>query len=177
MVSLPEKTAEVQQQLILLDTHKESIAYYATRLIPGMVICTAIFVIWLNVVVAQKIFYRDGVFPNLVSLRTWRLPFVYVWILIGVAGLLLLDVYIFKINIFKMAALNVFLIFALIYFFQGLSILAFFSQRWAVSPLIKIGFYVLFFLFFQPLGFLLLAFGFFDSWFDFRKLSSKTARP
>lgn len=177
MAAASRKGTEASQQVMLLETYKGTIAYYATRLIPGMVVCTAIFVIWLNVLVSRKLFYRETLFPNMESLRRWHLPFFYVWILIGVSGLLLLDIYVFQNNVLKIIALNIFLVFGLVYFFQGLAILAFYSQRWSVSPFVKIIFYLLFLLFFQPVGILLLAFGFFDSWFDFRKLSSEAARP
>lgn len=177
MTSTQGNNSEVQQQLAIIQNYKESIIYYTVRLMPAMIVCMTIVVIWLNVLVAKKLFFKEMLFRNIGSLKEWRLPFVCIWALIATAFLLLLDIYFLHIELFKILALNAFLVFGLMYFFQGLSILVFFSQRWLVSPLIKTIFYILFFIFFQPIGILLLAFGFFDSWFDFRKLAPKAARP
>jgi len=168
---------EVRDQLALFHTYGDRIIYYAVRLIPGMVISMTLFVIWLNVLVARKIFLKDKFFGILGPLKKWQLPFSFVWALIGVASLLIADIYFFKIGYFKILALNVFIVFGLVYTFQGLAILAFFSQKWKIPPLAKLVFYLLFLLFFQPISVLLLGLGFFDSWFDIRKLTPKAARP
>jgi len=169
----PEGAPEIQDQLAVLHTYGPSIVYYAVRLIPGMILAMAIFVTWLNIVIARRLFFKDAFFKSLGSLKKWQLPFSFVWALIGTAALMIADIYLIKVDYFKLLALNAFIVFGSIYFFQGLAILAFYSQRWSIAPLLRLVFYLLFFLFFQPVGFILLGIGFFDSWFDFRKLTPK----
>lgn len=171
MTMVAQGGSEMQQQLAFLDSYRETIAYYTVRLLPGVVINSIIFITWLNIIASKKLFVKEGMFPKLGPLKNWRLPFFSVWLVIGTALLLLCDAYWLHVNYFKIIAINAFLVFGLVYFFQGLSIAAFFIQRWSLSPIIKLIFYVLFIIFFQPIGILLLAFGFFDSWFDFRKLT------
>lgn len=174
MVKAPAKEGgEVQDQMAVLRLYGPKIIYYAVRLIPGMILAMTLFVSWLNVVVARRIFIKDAVFAKLGSLKNWQLPFGFVWALIFAAFLLVADLYLFKVNFLKLFALNSFILFGLIYFFQGLAILAFYSKRWALPPLLRLVFYLVFLLFFQPLSMILLGIGFFDSWFNFRKLTTK----
>jgi predicted membrane protein DUF2232 len=170
-----EGTQEVQEQLAVLQNYGPTVIYYAVRLIPGMILAMAIFVTWLNIVVSRRFFWKDLFFEKLGPLKQWQLPFGFVWALITIALLLIGDIYFLKINYLKLFAINAFIIFGLIYFFQGLAILAFYNQRWSLPPMVRLVFYVLFFVFFQPLSVILLAVGFFDSWFDFRKLTPRPA--
>ncbi|MFO1464457.1 MAG: DUF2232 domain-containing protein [bacterium] len=163
---------EMQTQWGLLQEHAAGIAYYAVRLLPAMVVNMVLFVTWLNVVAARRLF--GGLrpwFPSLGALKGWRLPFAGVWMVIVFAFLWIFDTYVLKVDWLKLAAMNAFIVFALVYFFQGLAIVAFYLNRWGLSPMIRLVLYSILILFFQPLSFLLVAFGFFDSWFNFRKLA------
>jgi uncharacterized protein YybS (DUF2232 family) len=163
--------------MAVLQSYGPTVIYYAVRLIPGMILAMAIFVTWLNIVVSRRIFLKEGFFEKLGSLKQWQVPFGFVWAWIGIALLLVADIYFLKVNYLKLFAFNAFIIFGLIYFFQGLAILAFYNQRWALPPLARLVFYLLFFIFFQPFSLILLAVGFFDSWFNFRKLTPKAKSP
>lgn len=168
-----ESTPELRDQLAALKTHGDTIVYYAVRLIPGMLIAISLFIIWLNVVVARKLFVKDAFFKRLGPLKNWQLPFEFVWLLIGLSALLIADIYLLNIKFFELLALNCYMVFALCYFLQGLAIVAFYGQKWSLPPLVRLIGYLIFLLFFQPIGILLLALGFFDSWFDFRRLTAK----
>ncbi|MDX1387014.1 MAG: DUF2232 domain-containing protein, partial [bacterium] len=167
--------SELQDQLALLQTHGDKIVFYTVRLIPGMLMAGVLFIFWLNLLLARKLFIKDQFFKGLGPLKRWQLPFSFVWGLIGLALLLLGDIYFFKVGYFKFLALNLFIPFGLIYFLQGLAILAYYGQRWSIPPLVKLLGYLVFLIFFQPIGVILLGLGFFDSWFDFRKLAPKEA--
>ncbi|MCE9625612.1 MAG: YybS family protein [Deltaproteobacteria bacterium] len=172
LTKVPPANEEMQTQWSLLKDHASGIAYFAARLLPGMILNLMIFLLWLNIVVARRLFGGvDKVFSSLGPLKAWRLPFLGVWIVIGFAFLAIFDAYVLKIEWLKLAAMNAFIVFTLVYFFQGLAIVAFYLNRWKLSPMIRLALYSVLILFFQPLSFLLVAFGFFDSWFDFRKLA------
>jgi len=170
----PQGNEEMELQWSLIRSNAPSIAFYAVRLLPAMIINMLIFVVWLNVVVARRMFgAKLAWFDSVGNLHRWRFPFVGVWILIGFALLLVLDIYVVKGEALRLLAINAFLVFGLIYLFQGLAIVAFYLGRWNMSPMLRLLFYSVLVLFFQPLSFLLVAFGFFDSWFDFRRLQKK----
>jgi hypothetical protein len=175
LLQVPQPNEEVQAQFQFLKERAPQIAAYTVRLLPGMLLNLILFVTWLNLVVSRRIFFKDLLFPALGAMRRWRLPFFVVWLVIGAAFLLIADQYLLHVGWLKFSALNAFLLFALIYFFQGLAIMVFYSVRWALSPMIRFLLYAILVLFFQPIGLLLMAFGFFDSWFDFRRLTPKAA--
>jgi len=177
VTQVPPANEEMRPQWAFFQSHADSIAQYMIGLMPAMVLNMVIFTVWLNIIVARRIFGGPtAFFVSLGPLRCWRLPFFGVWLVIGSAFLWILDSYVFHVEWLKIAALNVFLVFALIYFFQGLAIVSFYLSRWALSPMIRLLLYSLLILFFQPLmSILLMAFGFFDSWFDFRRLTPKSA--
>ncbi len=196
ITKVPPANEEMQTQWGLLQEHASGIAYYAVRLLPAMVVNLVLFVVWLNIVVARRLFgsvrplfamQRPGEpegepkadwiglaipwFPSVGELKGWRLSFAGVWAVILFAFLWIFDAYVLRIEWLKLTAINAFIVFALIYFFQGLAIVAFYLHRWSLSPLIRLVLYSVLILFFQPLSFLLVAFGFFDSWFNFRRLA------
>jgi len=176
VTQVPPANEEMQAQWSLLRDHAARIAYYAVRLLPAMILNLMIFLLWLNIVAARRLFGgAERVFPSLGLLRVWRLPFLGVWLVIAFAFLCLFDVYVLKTEWLMLLTLNAFMVFTLVYFFQGLAIVTFYLNRWKLSPMIRLALYSVLILFFQPLSFLLVAFGFFDSWFDFRKLTLKSA--
>ncbi len=158
-------------QAVFLERYGEAVIYYAVRLLPSFLLCTGIFVVWLNMVVARRVFSKEGLFASMTPMVEWQAPFVFVWVLIALVGLMLLDVYGLHWGGFKILTLNALMVFGMVYFFQGLAIFAYYGERWAISSLIRLLFYFLFLVFIQPLSMLLMALGFFDSWFDFRKLA------
>ena len=115
-------------------------------------------------------FYGPGVFAT-GSFSQWMLPEQFVWLLIASGTTLFLGE-----GFIATLGLNVFLIMAVIYFFQGLSILVHFLE---VKNVLKIFWAVLFFLIFiQPLLIgLVVGLGVFDIWADFRKLKAPLAEP
>ncbi len=177
VAKLPQPNEELQAYVTFIGRRSQRIAYYAARLLPAFFINGTIFVIWLNIVVCKTVFYRDGFFAGLGPLGRWRLPFSFIWVAIGFAFGLLMDIYFFKSGSLKLIAINAFIVFAMIYFLQGLAILAFFTVRWALSPLTRIFLYLLLVLFFQFVSIFLVVIGFFDSWFDFRRLTGKATSP
>jgi len=172
---LPQGNEEVQAQFKFFQEHAEELVGYAMMLMPGMIVNSILFVTWLNVVAAREILFRSLPFPSLGPLRRWRLPFGMVWAVIANAFLLIADRYLIHSEWLSWVALNVFLVFGLVYTFQGLAIVVFYAVRWSLSPFLRFWLYglLLLMILFEPFGLILVAFGFFDSWFDFRRLTPK----
>ncbi|HCU23458.1 MAG TPA: hypothetical protein DF383_00440 [Deltaproteobacteria bacterium] len=165
---------EVRPQWEYLQSQAPALAHYFVRLLPAMLVNAVLFMLWLNILVARKIF-GSRFFSYLEPLKRWRFPFAGIWTVIVLVMATFLDAYVLKSEGLSFFAINGLIVLALVYFFQGLAILAYYFSRWSLSPLIRIALYALLVLFFQPVSFLLMAFGLFDAWFDFRKLNPKSA--
>ncbi|MCK5099944.1 MAG: DUF2232 domain-containing protein, partial [Desulfobacteraceae bacterium] len=72
----------------------------------------------------------------------------------------------------KILGLNIFIILMLIYFFQGIAIVSFFFEKKKFPFFLKSFIYTLIMIQ-QIFALLIIGLGFFDTWFDFRKLKLK----
>jgi uncharacterized protein YybS (DUF2232 family) len=105
-------------------------------------------------------------FPE-VTLTEWKAPEACVWVLIA-SGLC----YFLPLPGLRIAGFNGLVLISLVYLIQGLGIMVFYLQKASVPPLFRSIAYL--FLVIQPLLLLAVAaFGLFDLWFDFRRLSNK----
>ncbi len=133
------------------------------KILPGILICTVITTVWLNMVGSAALINRLK--PGQLSWKPyseWRLPDQLVWVAVG-AGILLV--------IGRGAAgtigTGLALICSLVYFFQGLAVMLHLLAKWGVPPYLRILLYL--FLVLQSYGLLLLTIvGLADIWFDFR---------
>lgn len=139
------------------------------RLLPGAGISSALVLCWLNLLIFSRFWRALGhAAPPWGEWSQWKAPERLVWGVIGAGVLLILPLD----RVFTLAALNVMMILGTIYLFQGLSICAYYFQRWRLPLFFRGILYGIFFLQqFATLGVMLL--GLFDLWFDFRRLSRK----
>lgn len=131
-----------------------------TRLLPAMTATTFIFMLWINLLLVAKT-------NKLIDLRNWRTPdwVVVVFIVSGICTLLAYPVV-------QTLGYNMFILVSLSYFFQGLSIVAYYLSehqwvrllRWVIYLLILSQFYIMM---------LIALCGLFDTWFYFRKRIQK----
>ena len=102
----------------------------------------------------------------LATFARWRAPFGLVWVFAaGLAAVLLFD------GRGAGAGANLLCFACFVYFVQGLAVLTWQFRRRNVAPLVRVAFYLVAVLLALP--FFLVATvstGFFDSWFDFRRL-------
>jgi len=160
-----------QVQGSLLTSYGPQFAFYVARALPAILINTIILLAWFNIVVARHLGLKKRFFAQLAPLKEWRFPFWGVWVVIAFGLLLLGDYYLWQSPGLRVLSFNSFLILGLIYFLQGVAIAVFYLGRLKIPPLFKLLVYVVFiFLLLNGFGMLVLALGFFDSWFNFRKL-------
>lgn len=171
-ISLNKNAGLEGEEVFFLQQNRDLIASSALRVLPGILAAFTIFLSWLNLVVAKKFFSHLGYLGELQELFTFRIPFYFVWIVISCLTLFLLNVYLIQIEKIEFFLLNFFIVFLTLYFFQGLSILSFYLVVKKVASWVKLICYSLLLIFIQPLGVLLIAAGFFDSWFNFRKMNA-----
>jgi uncharacterized protein YybS (DUF2232 family) len=145
------------------------LAAIMVRLIPGVALASTLIVAWLNLLVARRFCQLHRLpLPSWQEWSHWRSPEFLVFGVIISGFMLLLPG-----GVLQILALNGLIVLATIYFFQGLAIVVFYFDRWKIPPFFRGILY--FFLLVQQFTTLGMVFmGFFDVWFDFRRLSKKS---
>jgi len=133
------------------------------KVLPALMLVNAGLVAWLNVLVARKLASFWGWEDLGDSLSQWASPEWFVFIFLA-AGFALLAPWGWG----RQAALNLLLIGGLVYFFQGLAVMAALLQRFQVPWVLRGLGYILAFV--NPLIFLVMILGLMDLWLDFRRL-------
>jgi uncharacterized protein YybS (DUF2232 family) len=154
----PEKAVEFQEYVNAL---KQGIAL----IFPSLVVVGSAFVVWLNVIMSRPLFRKRNLeVPDFGALDRWRSPELMVWGLIA-AGFSLF----FSFSPLRLAAVNALVIMLAIYFFQGLSIVLFYLNKYRVPPWMRFAIYALILLQ-QILVIGVTMAGLFDQWVDLRRI-------
>ncbi|MGZ6235790.1 MAG: DUF2232 domain-containing protein [Syntrophales bacterium] len=152
------------EQIDLLKDNVKGITSFFANIFPALVLVSATFVVWLNILAAKEIFRRAGMwYPDFSDLSRWRTPEGLIWLLIGVGGLLLVPV-----SLVRIVSLNLVIVCLFAYFLQGMSIIGFLFKTRNVHRSFRILCYCLIFAQ-QYIILLIAAIGVFDLWVDFRK--------
>jgi hypothetical protein len=133
------------------------------RLLPGLLVINMALVAWLNVVLSRQLIMLLGWGAPEPPLYRWTAPEWLIFVLLG-AGFLLL-VPLTQVRFF---GLNLLLVVAVLYFCQGVAVMAnWFNRLGLPRPLRLIGYPLLFL---NPFFFLIITLGLMDLWLDFRRL-------
>jgi len=133
------------------------------RLLPALVVTNTGLVAWLNVVLARQLAWLlSGQKPE-PPLYYWALPEWLIFVALGAGFMLLVPV-----AALRSLSLNLLLILTVLYFCQGLGVVAGWFQRLRLPRVLRIIGYAVLFL--NPLFFLIIILGVLDLWFDFRRL-------
>jgi uncharacterized protein YybS (DUF2232 family) len=159
-----------EDQLHFLESSIEGIQQVLVGMMPALVIDSTLMVTWISLLAARGVCQRRGLpFPDYGALNRWKAPELMVWGVIG-SGVLLLVPTLSA----KMVGLNGLAVFMVIYFFQGMAVVAFFFQKKQIPRLARMVLYGLIAV--QQLVMLaVVGVGFFDTWFNFRKLGKPLA--
>jgi uncharacterized protein YybS (DUF2232 family) len=163
---LAEEGGEVDGDL---RTYIQEALTVVVRLLPSLFIISTAAGALINYSVVRLLWRRmedQTLFPDL-QLGQWKAPEFCVWVLIagGLCSFMPLPS-------LRLVGLNVLLLVSLVYLIQGLCVMVFYLHKASVHPLFRGIAYL--FLVIQPLLLLgVAAFGLFDLWFDFRRLSNK----
>lgn len=117
-----------------------------------------------NLLALKWLLKRKGIEEYVVEPSVWRSPEPLVWVLIA-GGLLLL----LKGEWARTMGLNLLIVSGGVYLFQGIAILSFYFKKMETPLILRIFGYLLV-LFQQIFTILVIGFGLFDLWFDFRRL-------
>jgi uncharacterized protein YybS (DUF2232 family) len=129
----------------------------------GILACVALIVAWANQLLARRLSPAG----ERAALDTWRAPDRLVWVLIAAGAMMaLLDGFWFW------TGANLVLVLSLIYFFQGIAVLAFWLKKKNAPRLLRVGIYLLVAVEIF-LALLVALMGLFDLWFNFRRLGKE----
>ena len=131
----------------------------------GILACGALIVAWANQLLARRISPAE----QRPVLNTWRAPDRLVWVLIAAGAMMaLLEGFWFW------TGANLVIVLSLIYFFQGIAVLAFWLKKKNTPRLLRVGIYLLVAVEIF-LALLVALMGLFDLWFNFRRLGKEPA--
>ncbi len=133
------------------------------RLLPGLLVTNMALVAWLNVVLARQLIFLLGWGEPEPPLYYWTAPEWLIFVLLGAGCLLLVPV-----AGARIFGLNLLMVVAVCYFFQGLAVVATWFHRLGLPRLLRLIGYPLLFL--NPFFFLIITLGLMDLWLDFRRL-------
>jgi uncharacterized protein YybS (DUF2232 family) len=153
-----------EEQIRMIRENVPQITRLFTGIFPALAMSGAVFTVWVNLLAGRILFRRNGVaFPDFGDLAAWKAPEKLVWILIA-AGVMI----IVPMEGTAIVGMNLLILCGLVYLFQGLAIAAFFFREKRVPVTVRWLFYILL-LVQQYMLVIVIAFGLFDMWVDFRK--------
>lgn len=137
------------------------------RTYPSLAFVGILSVTLFNLLTLKAFLKKKGIEDYQVEPTVWRSPELLVWLLIA-GGLMLM----LKIDWGRTVGLNILIVTASIYFFQGLAIVAFYFKKMGTPSFMRgIGYFLI--VFQQIFTILVIGFGLFDLWFDFRRLKKE----
>ncbi|MCU0589408.1 MAG: YybS family protein [Syntrophobacteraceae bacterium] len=156
----------------LIQQSLEQIIPVLVTLMPGFSMATSLVMAWLNVLVARRYCRIHGVaLPPWPEWSQWKAPEKLVWCVIGAGFVMILSD-----GTGRIVALNLLIVLSTVYLFQGLAIVAFYSDKWKIPRLLRAFIYGFLLLQqFATLGAVLM--GLFDMWLDFRRISPRPSEP
>jgi uncharacterized protein YybS (DUF2232 family) len=157
-----EKLLEQEFQLAGLD--RDKITTIIVQVIPALLLINNTVVVLLNYLLSRYLGGGHGWEDPRLPLACWEAPGWLVFVLIGAGFLLLVPN-----QAVQMTGVNVVLICSLIYFFQGLAILAFSFRRFQIPRFFRWFAYLLLVMV-KPAMLVVIIMGVIDLWLDFRHL-------
>jgi uncharacterized protein YybS (DUF2232 family) len=133
------------------------------RLLPGLLVTNMALVAWLNVVLGRQLIFLLGWGEADQPLYHWAAPEWLIFVLLGAGSLLLVPV-----TGARFFGMNLLMVVAVLYFCQGVAVVATWFHRLGLPRLLRMIGYPLLFL--NPFFFLIITLGLMDLWLDFRRL-------
>ena len=139
-------------------------------LLPGITVVFSWMGLWLSFISLTKLFGKTGnvFYAGGENLLLWKASDYF--ILLPIGGII---ISIFSVGIYKFIGYNIILLSASVYLAQGLTIVAFFFNKFNVNIFIRILGYGIIFFFSNPVIIFVIMTGIFDMWFNLRKIEIK----
>ena len=157
-----------EENIHMISSSMESFQYVLIRIIPALAIASTLFIIWTSLMLAKPLLKTKNLFyPDFGQLNLWKTPEYVVWIAIACGILILIPD-----KAVRLIGINGILILMTIYFFQGMAIVSFYFAKKQFPRLLRFFLYSLIAIW-QVILLIVVILGFFDIWFNFRKIQIK----
>jgi uncharacterized protein YybS (DUF2232 family) len=146
----------------------DAIRFFLVRILPALAVASVLFTAWTTLLLVRPAARRYGLaFPDFGRLNRWRPPEFLVWGAIGSGILLLLPA-----KALRMMGVNGLIVLMTVYFFAGIAIISFYLEKKRLPLFFRACIYM--FIALQQIAFfMVIGIGFFDTWFNFRKLDTQ----
>ena len=172
LIVLDQGSGLSSDEVLFLKEFGQKMVNRVMILLPAILVNMTLFIVWCNLFVARRWIKGPLAYEKLGDLTRWQLKDQWIWVLIGSAAVLFLNLYLLDSSVIGFITSNILLVLLFVYFFYGLTIVAFYLQK-RQSSLLKLSIYFLIFVFFQIVAVVIVILGIFDFWVDFRKLKQK----
>jgi uncharacterized protein YybS (DUF2232 family) len=164
-LTLYKEMGMAEDTLEMIGRSMNRIVYVLVRILPAFITASTLLIVWMNLLVGKSLLLKKGIeFSDFGTLNRWKSPEVLVWAVV-ISGVMTL---VPEVGI-KMLGINGLLVLSIVYFFQGIAIVAFFFEKKNLPKALRVFLYSL--MGFQQIILLLvIGMGFFDVWLDIRKL-------
>jgi uncharacterized protein YybS (DUF2232 family) len=157
-----------EENIHMISSSMESFQYVLIRIFPALAIASTLFIIWTSLMLAKPLLKTKNLFyPDFGQLNLWKTPEYLVWIAIACGILLLIPD-----RAVRLMGINGIIILMTIYFFQGMAIVSFYFAKKQFPRLLRFFLYSLIAIW-QVILLIVVILGFFDIWFNFRKVEIK----
>jgi len=157
-----------EENIHMISSSMESFQYVLIRIFPALAIASTLFIIWTSLMLAKPLLKTKNLFyTDFGQLNLWKTPEYLVWIAIACGILLLIPD-----KAVRLMGINGIIILMTIYFFQGMAIVSFYFAKKQFPRLLRFFLYSLIAIW-QVILLIVVILGFFDIWFNFRKLEIK----
>jgi uncharacterized protein YybS (DUF2232 family) len=157
------ETAGGSSATLLPGAAPEQVEALLQSLLPGLMVNNMALVAWLNVVLSRQLIFLGGGGEADPPLYHWSAPEWLIFVLLGAGFLLLVPL-----AGARFLGLNLLIVVAVLYFGQGVAVVATWFQRLGLPRLLRMIGYPLLFL--NPFFFVIITLGLMDLWLDFRRL-------
>lgn len=165
-VSLYEKMGMPEESIQMLQNSMAHITYVLVRILPSLIAAGLLLAGWLNLLVARRFLHRwQMAYADFGPLTQWKAPEILVWGVIASILLLLIPN-----TAIKVIGLNGLVVLMVIYFFQGIAVVAYYFEKKGIPLLLQCLIYA-FIAIQQILLLIVVGLGFFDVWANFRRLN------
>ncbi len=165
--SLYGKAGVGADELKTLRQSMEQAGDFITRTYPSLITVSLGFIAGINILVLKRLAIRGALPLYLGDFKKFKNPDQLVWVLIAAGFAMLIDN-----GMVKLPALNLLIVTLSAYFIQGMAVMLYAFERFAVPFFVRLIFYLLLSL--QPfLTLAVAALGIFDLWGDFRTTKNK----
>ncbi len=167
MISLYKQVETSDEMIRLLEASVEKIHYALLAILPALTASMLAIAAWINLLLGRIILRAAGFHsPALGHLNVWQAPDGLVWGVIG-CGLFLL----FPFQAPRVIALNILIVAMMVYLLQGFAIISFYFDKKEVPLFIRVLVYGALVIQ-QFLLLFVIGLGFFDTWFNLRRINS-----